>query len=88
VRRILISDALPLYNKYIDVFLMDDVPEESAMPGAAPRSMKTGRLKPASTVVDTNACCHSRHFSEEERKAVARQVADKIIVMLKDETHQ
>ena len=41
-------DALPLYKKYTDVFLMDDVPEE-------------------------------------ERKAVARQVADKIIAMLKEE---
>ena len=41
-------DALPLYKKYIDIFLMDDVPEE-------------------------------------ERKAVARQVADKIIAMLKEE---
>jgi uncharacterized metal-binding protein len=41
-------DALPLYKKYTDVFLMDDVPEE-------------------------------------ERKAVARQVADKIIAKL-DET--
>ena len=39
-------DALPLYKKYTDVFLMDDVPEE-------------------------------------ERKAVARQVADKIIAKLK-----
>ena len=39
-------DALPLYKKYIDVFLMDDVPEE-------------------------------------ERKAVARQVAHKIIAKLK-----
>ena len=38
-------DALPLYKKYTDVFLVDDVPEE-------------------------------------ERKAVARQVADKIIAML------
>lgn len=41
-------DALPLYKKYTDIFLMDDVPEE-------------------------------------ERKAVARQVADKILVMLKEE---
>ncbi len=41
-------DALPLYKKYTDVFLMDDVPEE-------------------------------------ERKAVARQVADKIIAKLKQE---
>ena len=41
-------DALPLYKKYIDIFLMDDVPEE-------------------------------------ERNAVARQVADKIIAMLKEE---
>jgi len=41
-------DALPLYKKYTDVFLMDDVPEE-------------------------------------ERKAVARQVADKIIAKLKRE---
>ncbi len=39
-------DALPLYNKYTDVFLMDDVPEE-------------------------------------ERKAVAREVADKIIAQLR-----
>jgi hypothetical protein len=39
-------DALPLYKKYTDVFLMEDVPEE-------------------------------------ERKAVARQVADKIIDSLK-----
>lgn len=38
-------DALPLYKKYTDVFLMDDVPEE-------------------------------------ERKTVARQVADKIIAKL------
>ena len=41
-------DALPLYKKYTDLFLMDDVPEE-------------------------------------ERKAVARQVADKIIAKLKHE---
>ena len=41
-------DALPLYEKYTDIFLMDDVPEE-------------------------------------ERKAVARQVADKILAMLKEE---
>jgi hypothetical protein len=41
-------DALPLYKKYTDIFLMDDVPEE-------------------------------------ERKAVARQVADKIISRLKQE---
>jgi uncharacterized metal-binding protein len=41
-------DALPLYRKYTDVFLMDDVPQE-------------------------------------ERKEVARQVADKIIAMLKQE---
>ena len=40
-------DALPLYKKYTDVFLMEDVPEE-------------------------------------ERKAVARQVADRIITMLKE----
>lgn len=40
-------DALPLYRKYNDIFLMDDVPEE-------------------------------------ERKAVARQVADKIIAKLKE----
>lgn len=39
-------DALPLYKKYTDVFLMDDVPEE-------------------------------------ERKAVAREVADKIVANLK-----
>ena len=39
-------DALPLYKKYTDIFLMDDVPEE-------------------------------------ERKAVARQVADTIIANLK-----
>ena len=39
-------DALPLYKKYTDIFLMDDVPED-------------------------------------ERKAVARQVADKIIAKLK-----
>lgn len=41
-------DALPLYKKYTDLFLMDDVPEE-------------------------------------ERKAVAREVADKILAMLKEE---
>lgn len=40
-------DALPLYNKYTNVFSMYDV-------------------------------------TEEERKAVARQVADKIVVMLRD----
>lgn len=41
-------DTLPLYKKYTDIFLMDDVPEE-------------------------------------ERKAVARQVADKIIAKLKQD---
>ena len=41
-------DALPLYKKYTDIFLMDDVPEE-------------------------------------ERKAVARDVADKIIARFRDE---
>ena len=41
-------DALPLYNKYTDLFSMDDVPEE-------------------------------------ERKAVAREVADKILATLKAE---
>ena len=46
--RVVHIDALPLYKKYTDIFLMDDVPEE-------------------------------------ERKAVARQVADKVIVMLKEE---
>lgn len=44
-------DALPLYKRYTDIFLMDDVPEE-------------------------------------ERKAVARQVADKIIAILKQEETQ
>jgi hypothetical protein len=43
--------ALPLYKKYTDIFLMDDVPEP-------------------------------------ERKEVARQVADKIIAMLKHEYGQ
>ena len=43
-------DALPLYKKYTDIFLMDEVPEE-------------------------------------ERKAVARQVADKIIRMLEPKDH-
>ena len=41
-------DALPLYQKYTDIFLVDDVPEE-------------------------------------ERKEVARQVADKIISILKEQ---
>lgn len=41
-------DALPLYRKYTDIFLMDDVPEE-------------------------------------ERKAVARQVADRIIAKLRQD---
>ena len=41
-------DALPLYKKYTDIFLMDDVPEQ-------------------------------------ERKEVARQVADKIIATLKQD---
>src|SRR6266702_6370228 len=41
-------DALPLYKKYTDIFLMDDVPEQ-------------------------------------ERKEVARQVADKIIMKLKQD---
>jgi uncharacterized metal-binding protein len=44
--RVVQIDAFPLYKKYADAFLMDDVPEE-------------------------------------ERKAVARQVADKIVTMLK-----
>jgi uncharacterized metal-binding protein len=43
--KVLHIDALPLYKKYTDIFLMDDVPEE-------------------------------------ERKAVAREVADKIIARL------
>ena len=41
-------DALPFYKKYMDIFLMEDVPEE-------------------------------------ERKAVARQVADRIIARLKED---
>jgi uncharacterized metal-binding protein len=41
-------DALPLYRKYTDIFLMDDVPED-------------------------------------ERKAVARQVADQLIARLKED---
>jgi uncharacterized metal-binding protein len=44
--RVIHIDALPLYKKYTDIFLMDDVPEQ-------------------------------------ERKDVARQVADKIIAKLK-----
>jgi hypothetical protein len=44
-------DALPLYRKYTDIFLMDDVPED-------------------------------------ERKAVAREVADKIVGMLREENPQ
>ena len=43
-------DALPLYKKYTDIFLMDDVPED-------------------------------------ERKAIARQVADKIIAKLTEDAH-
>ena len=43
--KVLHIDALPLYKKYSDIFLMDDVPEE-------------------------------------ERRAVAKQVADKIIAIL------
>ncbi len=46
--RMIHIDALPLYRKYTEIFLMDDVPED-------------------------------------ERKAVARQVADKIIARLKEE---
>ena len=46
--RMIHIDALPLYKKYTDIFLMDDVPED-------------------------------------ERKAVARQVADKIIAKLRNE---
>ena len=46
--RVIHIDALPLYNKFTNVFLMDDVPEE-------------------------------------ERKAIARQVADKIITTLDTE---
>ena len=49
-RKVIHIDALPLYKKYTDIFLMDDVPEE-------------------------------------ERKAVARAVADKIIATLKDGNH-
>ena len=45
--QVLHIDALPLYKKYTDIFLMDDVPEE-------------------------------------ERKAVAREVADKIIATLNE----
>lgn len=46
--RVVHFDALPLYKRYTDIFLMDDVPEE-------------------------------------ERKAVAREVADKIIAKLNEE---
>lgn len=45
--RVVQFDALPMYRKYTDIFLMDDVPEQ-------------------------------------ERKAVARQVADNIIAKLKE----
>lgn len=47
-QRMIHIDALPMYRKYTDIFLMDDVPEE-------------------------------------ERKAVAREVADKIIAKLQQE---
>lgn len=47
-KKVIQIDALPLYKKYTDIFLMDDVPEE-------------------------------------ERKEVARQVADKILPMVKNE---
>lgn len=46
-KKIVHIDALPLYKKYNDIFLMDDV-------------------------------------AEEERKAVAREVADKILAMLRE----
>ena len=46
--RMLHIDALPLYKKYTDIFLMDEVPEE-------------------------------------ERKAVAQRVADKIITILNEQ---
>lgn len=46
-RKMIQIDALPMYQKYNDVFLMDDVPED-------------------------------------ERKAVARQVADKVLTLLKE----
>ena len=49
--RLIDIDALPLYKKYTDVFLMEDVPED-------------------------------------ERKAVARQVADKIIGLLNEANPQ
>jgi len=49
--KIIHIDALPLYKKYTDIFLMDDVPED-------------------------------------ERKAVARQVADKIIANVKEANRQ
>ena len=45
-KKVVEIDALPLYKKYTDIFLMDDVPED-------------------------------------ERKAVARQVADKIVATFK-----
>ena len=48
-KKVVQIDALPLYKKYTDIFLMDDVPED-------------------------------------ERKAVARQVADKIIARLRQES--
>ena len=48
--RVVHIDALPLYRKYTDVFLMDDVPEP-------------------------------------ERRAVAREVADKLVVELKAAGH-
>jgi uncharacterized metal-binding protein len=47
-QKVIHIDALPLYKKYTDLFLIDDVPED-------------------------------------ERKAVARQVADKIIAKLKQD---
>jgi uncharacterized metal-binding protein len=47
-KKVIHIDALPLYRKYTDIFLMDDVPEE-------------------------------------ERKAVAREVAEKIVAKLKQE---
>lgn len=46
--KLLQFDAFPLYRKYVDIFLMDDVPEA-------------------------------------ERKAAARQVADKVIAKLKEQ---
>lgn len=62
--RIIHIDALPLYQKYMDVFLMDDVPEEERK--AVSRDV-AGKIIDKLKQTPARECCGKTPCSEGER---------------------